>query len=219
VPLNGGSAPDMMVYDVGTNAYLPQGTIQATQALAAAEFPVWTDPVNGDLYYVLGWTAHRWNQASNTWNHGISFVGNYYGVAGVCCVDTTRRRALLLAGDPGGRVPTVYDMAAGAAANITMTGSTALSSSAGHFGMVFCPTTDRFYAMVGTAANGADLYEVNPTTWAVSTKATTGGTGMAVAENGVDIHGVFGRIHYVAELGGILYFPQYTSNAWFLRLH
>jgi hypothetical protein len=210
----GGTKPDCVVYDIASNTYLPQGTVPDMPAMILAEQGIWDDPATGDIYHTAGYVINRWNQATNRWSPHIADVPTFYGFASVCCTDTTRRRALLLAGDPAARVPQLFTFSTQSAQSISPTGDTSIVNSTGHYGMVFCPTTDRFYAMTG-GAGSTGLYEINPTTWVISAKTTTGGNAMPAAAS----TGVFTRFLYVAQLGGVLYFPQYSANAWFLRLH
>lgn len=214
VAVNGGTSAECMVYNIATNAYGADGTIPNGPSPAIADNGIWDDPDKGDVYHVLAYTINRWNQASNTWSLGLKSVPNIYGTKTVAATDTLRRRAVILGGDePTKREPTVYGLDDNSTAPITVTGDTALTTQ-GQFGLDFCPTLDRFYAMTG-GANGAGLYEMNPTTWAVSAKSTTGATGMP-AQWG---NGVYTRFKYLPTLGGLIYFPRHSANAWFLRLH
>lgn len=210
----GGTNSDCVVYDIASNTYLPRGTVPDMPAMILAEQGIWDDPATGDIYHTAGYVINRWNQATNTWSLRVAEVPTFYGFASVCCTDTTRRRALLLAGDPAARVPQVFTFATQSAQSISPTGDTSIVNSNGHYGMTYCPVTDRFYAMTGGVAS-AGLFEINPVTWAISAKATAGGNAMPAAAS----TGVFTRFLYVAQLGGILYFPRYSANAWFLRLH
>ena len=210
----GGTKSDCVVYNVATNAYMPVGTVPDMPAMILAEQGIWDDPLTGDIYHTAGRVINRWNQKTNTWSLRVTEVQNFYGFASVCCTDTTRRRALLLAGDPAARVPQLFTFATQTAQDISCSGDTTIVNSTGHYGMVFCPTTDRFYAMTG-GAGSTGLYEINPTTWVISAKTTSGGSQMPAAAT----TGVFTRFLYVQQLGGIIYFPRYSANAWFLRLH
>lgn len=213
--VNGGSTAKCIVYDVAANDYLSDGTVPDGPSITIADNGVWDDPATGNVYHTLGYQINRWNQASNTWTLNLKSVPNIYGTKTVGCTDTTRRRAIILGGDTAGqREQTVYGLDDNSSAAITLTGDTTITTI-GQYGLVYCPTTDRFYAMTGAASNGAGLYEIHPTTWAVTVPTTTGATGMP-AHAGV---GVYTRFLYIAALGGCLYFPRHSANAWFLRLH
>ncbi len=219
VPLNGGSNAECVVYDIATNAYLAANTMPDRTAPTSAEWPCWKDPVTENLYFCEGYAVRRWVQSTNTWDaSALGTFSNYYG-DGVAGVDSTRRRAILIAGDPLARVPKVWDMATDTYESFTPSGDTTLFDRDAAGGLTYCPVTDRFYGMTGDAANGGELYEIHPTTWAVTAKSTTGATGMPVGNGGIAVHGISGRFHYVSALGGIIYFPQHSANAWFLRLH
>lgn len=220
VPLNGGSNSECVVYDIASNSYLAANTMPDCATLAAAEWACWKDPVTDNLYFCMGYAVYKWTQASNTWSSGaIATFSDFYGIASVAAVDTTRRRAILIAGDPGARVPKVWDLSNDTYASFTPTGDLTVINRQGACGLTYCPTTDRFYAMTGDATNGGELYEIHPTTWAITAKTTTGATGMPVGNGAVDVHGIAGRFFYVPSVGGIVYFPQHSANAWFLRLH
>lgn len=210
----GGTNGDCVVYDIASNTYLPRGTVPDMPPMVLAEYGIWDDPATGDIYQTAGYVINRWNQATNTWSLNVAQVPDFYGFGAVCCTDTTRRRALLLAGDPAKRVPQLFTFATQTATSVAVSGDLSIVNSTGHYGMVYCPATDRFYAMTG-GAGATGLYEIHPTTFAITAKATTGAANMpATAPTGV-----FTRFLYVAQLGGIVYFPRYSANAWFLRLH
>ncbi len=210
----GGTNSDCVVYDVQSNSYLPRDTVPDMPPVVLAEFGVWDDPETGDLYQTGGYQIHRWNQATNTWTVNLASVPDFYGFASVCCTDTTRRRALLLAGDPAKRTPQLFTFATAQAESVTPTGDLTVVNSGGHYGMVYSPVTDRFYAMTGGEA-GAGLFEIHPTTFAIAPKVTSGGAQLPASNP----TGVFTKFLYVRSLGGIVYFPKYSANAWFLRLH
>jgi hypothetical protein len=209
--LQGGTNGDCVIYDISTNTYLPPGTVPTLNVGLLPGFGVWDDPMTGNVYQVGGYQVNRWNQATNNWTMGVGSLPKLYGFPSVACFDSTRRRGFILAGDSGARQPYLFDVTTNTTIPVNPTGDLTVVNSNGGFGITYCPATDRFYAMVGNS--GADLYEINPTTFAIGTKATIG-TPPPTTGNGV-----WGRFHYVAELGGIIYFPRYAANAWFLRLH
>lgn len=213
VPLNGGSPAECVAYDVANNAYLPAGSMPDAMPMSIADHAVWDDPVTGNVFHNYARTINRWNQATNTWSFNVASMADNYGIPGVACTDTTRRRALILGGDPLAKAPYLYDLASDTPSKVTVTGDLTPTNRS-HFGMTYSPVTDRFYVMLGEAGGGG-LYEIHPTTFNCSVKVTTGGAGMAPDWG----NGVYTRFIYIASLGGIVYFPQYTSNAWFLRLH
>lgn len=214
MPFNGGTNGDCVVYDVAQNTYLDAGTIPDA-TIALPEFGVFDDPTTGNVYHLSAYTIHRWNQASNTWTLNVASVPRQYGYPSVACTDTTRRRAVILSGDAQARTPYVFDFTTSMATEITPTGATAVIDSTGKYGITYCPTTDRFYLMNHQQPGATGLSEMNPTTFEITPMATTGGATLPDSAAA----GVFSRFLYVAPLRGIVYFPQYSANAWFLRLH
>jgi hypothetical protein len=55
---------------------------------------------------------------------------------------------------------------------------------------------------------------IDPDTFAVTQLATTGGGSVPSTLNGP-----YNKFLYVPRLGGAVYVPSYSGNAWFLRLH
>lgn len=211
---NGGSPNECVVYDIATNEWLPVGTMPDCMPVVIANHAIWQDPANGDIYQCHARTVNRWNQASNTWTFNHNDFTNQYGIAGVGCTDAYRRRALVFGNSGGGADKTIrYTLDTNTWIEQAIAGDQTLVGNA-YFGLVFCPVTDRFYAMTGRS-DGDGLFEIHPTTFACSIKAATGAAGM-LADTGT---GVYTRFQYVPELGGCVYFPRHSSNAWFLRLH
>jgi hypothetical protein len=211
---NGGSPNECVVYDIATNAWMPVGTMPDCMPVVIANHAIWQDPAQGDIYQCYARLVNRWNQATNTWTFNLNEFTNQYGIAGVGCTDAYRRRALVFGNSGGDANKTIlYNLDANTWAEQPIVGDQTLVGNA-YFGLVFCPVTDRYYAMTG-GADGAGLFEIHPTTFACAPKVAAGASGMA-ADAGA---GVYTRFQYVPELGGLVYFPRHSSNAWFLRLH
>ncbi len=211
---NGGSPNECVVYDIAGNDWMPVGTMPDCMPVVIANHAVWQDPAKGDIYHCYARIVNRWNQASNTWTFNLNEITNQYGIAGVGCTDAYRRRALVFGNSGGGADKTVvYSLDTNTWVEQTITGDQTLVGNA-YFGLVFSPVTDRFYAMTG-GPDGAGLFEIHPTTFSCTVKPATGATGMSEQAG----TGVYTRFQYVPELGGLVYFPRHSSNAWFLRLH
>lgn len=213
--LQGGTNNDCVVYDISTNAYLPVGTVPDATPSLLPGFGVFDDPVTEDIFHVGAYTVNRWNQVSNTWTFNVGSLEHNYGFPSTACTDTNRRRAVILSDSPGATQSYLFDIVSGNTTPITFGDDPGFATGDHGYGMTFCPPRDRFYVMVGNMAAAGDLYEVNPETFVISPMVTTGAGAMpATAGNGV-----WGRFTYVPSLGGIIYFPRYVANAWFLRLH
>jgi hypothetical protein len=78
--------------------------------------------------------------------------------------------------------------------------------------MFYVPAFDRF--LVRKAGAGATVYMIDPENFEVTTLATTGGDSIPATQNGP-----YNKFLYAPRLGGAVYVPSYSGNAWFLRLH
>lgn len=214
---NGGTFKRCTVYDITANAYLRQGTMpdMPVQPIGA-EYGVGTDPATGDVYACYSGNLYRWTQSSNTWDL-VGGLVNSAGYETVLCTDSTRGRMLILAGQGSQVTANLLTFATQRMSYPTMSGNLSVAAPGGQWGTAYCPVTDRIYAME-TAAAAAQLYEIHPTSFVIVAKATTGAGSMPAAVNGV-----FGRLKKVTyasgAVGGLMYFPRYSANAWFLRLH
>jgi hypothetical protein len=81
-------------------------------------------------------------------------------------------------------------------------------------GMVYVPALDLFLLRKG--GSGGTIYQINPGTFEATTYLTTGGASIPAVEGGND---TYNKFLYVPRLGGAVYVPRYSGNAWFLRLH
>ena len=200
------------VYDLASNAYLAAGTVADTNT-NIVETPIcaWCDPATGNLFAFSAYQVNKWTRTTNTWSsppgaEGLSAKGIDYSAA----VDTTRNRALAIRGlDPGN---VVYDHSNDTASQPSLTGSQAAWVNAGGIGIVYVPEIDRFLLRKNEA--GGAVMQVHPTTWAVETYSTTGGSGITSGGSG----NVFTRWKYLPELGCVAFYPHYTANWWALRV-
>lgn len=161
----------------------------------------------GDLYAFANYNAYRWNNATNTWSAAVS-GGTIYGIEAASALDSRRNRVLVVGGHGADRG--LYTLGSATTASVTLTGTHASALNLPGNGMVYEPTLDAY--LVRRPDAGGTVYRINAQTWAVSTFATTGGSSIPAAQNGV-----YRRWLYVPALGGVVYCPSYTSNLWFLR--
>ncbi len=105
----------------------------------------------------------------------------------------------------------------------TLTGSAAadLVAASASPGMVYVPSLDAY--LMRLHGSGGTVYKINASTWAVTTISTTGGGSVpATFDLAADSHATYENVYsrwlYVPDYGGIVYYPAYTSNLWFLRV-
>jgi hypothetical protein len=161
----------------------------------------------GDIYAFAWSNVLRWSSASNTWStrlNTVSFNGQYAASA----VDTKRNRVLLVGG--GSNIAATYDVAANTMQAVSLSGSAAGSVMGEGNGMVYDPLLDAY--LVRVRNSGGTVYRINAATFAVDALPTTAGAAIPASTNGV-----YTRFLYVPKLKGIVYFPSYDGNFWFLR--
>jgi hypothetical protein len=212
----GSQLPTVDSYNIGANSYSASGThagVPSSLIALGAAYAV--NPINGDVYGGANFTFHRWNRSTSTWT-ALSTSGSAYGGEAMSAMDTKRGRILVI----GGLNPDhhLYTIASNAWSSITLSGANASNiaflgqdqTSSGS--LVYVPEIDLF--LVRAKASGGTVYQVNPTTFEVTTFSTTGGASVPATMNGP-----YNKFLYVPRLGGVVYVPTYSGNAWFLRLH
>jgi hypothetical protein len=133
-----------------------------------------------------------------------------YGQYACSAFDTTRGRAFFLGGASG--ISHIYTVASNAMASVTLAGPAAGAVKGDERGMVYVPALDAF--LVRARGAGATVYQINAGTFECTTLTTTGGGSVPSTLNGP-----YNKFLYVPQLQGVIYVPQYDSNAWFLRLY
>lgn len=173
------------------------------------------DPRDETIYAAGQAHLYKRNPTTGVWAQLAAFpdngsATNYRASA----IDTTRNR-LVIFGDAY-RVPTgglLYDITTNTISRIeynsTDSNATAeLIAERGGQSAWFDESIDRF---IVKTTNTNKVYLVHPTTWEVTEQATTGGSAITNAVNGV-----FNKFVQVPDLGGIFYQPNHASNGWFL---
>ena len=195
-------------FNLASNQWDPAGTYTRTPG------PLKTTPgaamalhkASGDIY-AFGWSEmYRWNSATNAWTtKSVPFNGQYSASA----VDTKRNRILLVGGDKN--IQATYDIATGLMQSVTLSGSEAGSVSGQGNGMVYDPLQDAFLLRKEDA--GADVYRINAQTLSVDKQpASAAGAQIPAAPRGV-----WSRFIYLPALKGVVFFPVYDGDMWFLR--
>lgn len=167
------------------------------------------DPLTEDVYVLYNNNnLYKWTNATNTWSNlgtpPSPVTGYYVSVA----FDSTRRRIFFY----GFTTNHTYDVTTSTWAVRTVTGAAVAAPEQG--GMTYIASADAFYHRQKDVSGGA-VTRIDASTFAATSLTTTGGSGV-VATAGT---GIYNRWLYAPTLGGIVYFPRYTSNAWFLRIH
>lgn len=161
----------------------------------------------GDIYVFSQWNVLRWSNSSNSWSRRLTGT-TLYGHSSASAMDTRRGRVLVVGGT--GNDHGVYDVAANSVQNVTFSGAQASAMSGQGHGMVYDAGLDAYLLRKGGA--GGTVYRINAETFSVDALPTSGGS--QVSES---INGVYTRFLYAPMLKGVIYFPTYSGNPWFLR--
>lgn len=210
----GGFHSAVSSYTIGSNSYSPAG-MHPNMPGGTEVGAMSVDPVTGDVYRALFHTYRRWNRATNTWTLLSPSGSGPNGLETMSAMDTSQRgrRILFVGGGDGDNH--IYTLANNTFTAITLNGPSAASiASAGKGALIYVPAFDRF--LVRLAAAGSTVYMVHPETFEVTTLATTTtGSGSIPGTQS----GPYNKFLYVPRLGGAVYVPSYSGNAWFLKLH
>lgn len=178
------------------------------------------DPATGNVYaWINNAAVLRWNSGlPGSWTTLISNPSNPAANYTAAAFDTTRNQVLFLGGGLGGNMRRRYDVAGNSEATITLTG-TDISTSDG-LGLVYCETTDRYYACV--PGNGAaQVYVITPnsgTSWACALLSTTG-TAPSADTSSNSAYAPFTKFQYLPALGMLVFSPRWGMNVFALRIH
>jgi hypothetical protein len=181
---------------------VPQDFITATSSAFV------DDQASGDAYVFANYAVWRWSNATNSWVQLSSGTG-VYGQFAASALDTRRNRILIAGG--GNNEHHVYDIGSSTMQTVTFSGpnASAMTGDSGN-GMVYDPALDAYLLRKPDA--GGIVYRIDAQGFGVDTLPTTGGSSLPSA-----INGVWRRWLYVPQLKGIVYFPTYDGNFWFLR--
>jgi len=164
-------------------------------------------PSSGNVFTFCNWSIDRWNSASNTWTKVIA-NSSVYGQGAATAFDTRRNRILIVGGTNNER--SLLDTTTNAVQGVSFTGPSAGIPNGTGNGMVYDPLLDAY--LYRTADAGPNVYRINAQTFQVDLLTTSGGSSLPASTNGV-----YTRFLYVPRLKGVVYFPAYPGNAWFLR--
>lgn len=191
----------------GTYPNFPSGVTRSTAK----------NPLTEDVYcFVNNYSVQKWTNATNTW----SAVQNQFPPVDfeetATAFDTARSRIFLLKGL--GNARHTFSLSTGLFTQITLTGAaaTAVNALSKAMGMVYVPALDSYLVRGGLEGGGA-VYKIDANTFECTLLSTTGGAGVpSTAVIAGSPENVYSRWLHAPKLGGIVFFPRYTSNAWFL---
>jgi hypothetical protein len=206
---NGGMLQSMDGFNLSNNDWdaarsYPNPPSEFTASFGSA---VTHNRATGDIYAFGSYAVSRWSSASNTWTRLLSSTGTY-GQYAASAMDTKRNRILLVGGETNDRG--LYDVASNTMSSVTFSGPNAADLTGQGNGMVYDPGLDAY--LLRKAGAGNTIYRINAQTFSVDTLPNTNGASIPNAQNGV-----WNRFLYVPQLKGVIYFPSYDGNGWFVR--
>ena len=174
----------------------------------------------GNLYGCSFQRVHRYTPGSG-WSEFVNNGALAWNRFGALLYDSRRNR-LLRIGDLGAARYFTIDCTSAAVVNLAslLTGSAAdlallnARTSVDTTGGDYNPDLDAFVIPVGL---GAEMLLINASTWAVSRMTPPAASGSVPNASGYPGLGVWGRIKYVPDLGGMAYWPTGNGNLWFWR--
>jgi hypothetical protein len=170
------------------------------------------DPASEDVFvFHSNLAVYKWTRATNAWSSVNAGWPPISARESASAFDPVRGRIFLLKGAESAVCHT-FEPATGLFTARTLTGNTAAVNAASKgIGMVY--EADRFLVRLPDA--GGAVYAIDPATFSVSALPTTGGEGVPA----VFSTSVYQRWLPVPLRSGVVYFPRYAANAWFLRTH
>ena len=214
----GGFANPVSSYNIAANTWSPSATHPGLPSAFNTIATYALNPLTGDVYGAANFNYIRWTRASGA--NGTIVVLNPSGNgpkgdSTLSAMDTTRGRILYLGGNNTTPDHHLYTISSNSFTTITPTGAVSADVSAianaQNSSMVYVDALDRFLIRLDTS--GGTVYQVNPSTFEVSQFSTTGGSSVPGT-----VSGVYNKFRYVPRLRGIIYTPNGSSNAWFLRV-
>ena len=190
---------------MGTNPNAPSaGAFDLGMIKDASENIWYHDSASGELY--------KWTAATNSWTT-VANVNVAQGDGQPYCCDTKRTRMVRTANGP---TPAGWLNLGNPSAgfnNVTMSGT--ITPSVG--GLVYDPVVDCFWYLPYAQGSTAVLYQINPTTWTVTTAAVTGSVPGNQTSGGPGDGYFHGRFNYVPNLKGLVFMLDNQTNVYFMR--
>lgn len=193
-------------------AYPASGASGSPVAAAVA-----LDAASGDVYLAPNGGKHiyRWNQEANNWSDlaSISFLDGSYTAS---AFDTQRKQLLLLGGalNSGAGLGKAVTLSASDGSYNTVTlggadvGTLLALPSMDALGLVYAAALDCYLV----CSSAGQVFRISADTFAVTLLGTSGSSMPAA------VNGIYTRFLWAPKLGGVVFYPDYTGNLWFLRL-
>jgi hypothetical protein len=169
------------------------------------------NPATGDIYVFGNFDMRRWTRSSNAWGDPNPSGAHPYGYESLSAYGSTRNRILILGGTNNDEHLYTVSTNSFSSVNITGTSAGAVAGAEGAT-MVYVPPMDVY--LVRTAGSGGTVHQISAGGFVATSYPTTGGGSIPATQNGP-----YNKFLYVPRLGGVIYVPSYSGNAWFLRLH
>lgn len=163
---------------------------------------------SGDIYAFGYFNVYRWSPATNKWSTRLANTA-YDGQYAASALDTKRNRILLVGG--ASNIKAVYDVGTNTMQTVALSGASAGAVGGDGNGMVYDPLQDAF--LLRKSGAGATVYRINAQTFSADALPTSGGGAQIPSA----VNDVWTRFLYVPALKGVVYFPAYNGNMWFLR--
>jgi hypothetical protein len=205
-------------YNISGNSYSPAGTHPRLPSPFGTTYYVsyTSNPLTGDIYAISFRQIGRWNRSTNTFTANLSPTGSAPWGGDQSAFDTSRGRIAIVGGQNIDHA--YYTLASNSWTGITLTGANAPNiTNLGQAGMFYVAAIDKY--LVRALPAGGTVYQIDASTFEVTTFTTTGGSSIPVSGNVSVPNGPYNRFLYLPRLGGAVYVPSYSGNAWFLRLH
>lgn len=208
---SGAAIDSISSYNISANTYNGTGTHPNLSSLFLAPTITFTaDPQTGNVYIVSENGTAKWTRSTNTFAT-MSPTGTVCpdGYGSMAAFDTKRGRAFFLGGRSSVRHH--YTPATNVFVQVTLSGASASDvSGAVAYGMTYVEALDMY--IVRGLSSGATIYQIDASTFAVTTFSVSGGASIPITQNGP-----YNKFLYLPELGGAIYSPDYSGNAWFLK--
>lgn len=187
-------------YDAaGTYADGPSGWQSPNAPCASAKDSAenfWIQNTNGTLY--------KWTQTTATWTTVGSFT--FYNYTAPMAHDPVRNRLLRV----DGANSCYFDINSSVTETpVTFTGAQAAQAVKGS-SLLWCADLGVFLLK---RWNSQTIYQIHPTTFAVTTLAVAGPT--PDADN---LSGTYGRFNYCPTLKAVVYVPNWNTNCWIFKI-
>jgi hypothetical protein len=198
-------------FDLAAGDWDPPATWAAASSQGLAiDRPYAQHPTTGDVFTFIAGAFRKWSAATATWESLAarpSYANDDIVQASGSAVDPVRQRVVFLRN--AYRVPVRQGLQltfGGNLSDIPFTGPAVDKVIVPQVGVQYLPGDD---VLLVKTAKGGEVVRVDPS-YVVTAQPTTGPTPPDA------VNGVYTRWLYLPRLGGLLYLPRGSANAWFL---